>query len=89
MTMAQARIVVRDEALERGQALLRTTKLGSLTELFNVLVSRYGSHLETTWVIPAAACLCSDRKPKVLLEEFTPKVNEIEEINLDSELTGV
>jgi hypothetical protein len=88
VTMAQARIVVRDEALERGQELLKATKLGTLTELFNVLVSRYGSHLETTWVIPAS-CLCSSVQPKVLPGELTPKVNEIEETNFDGELTGV
>ena len=90
MTMAQARIVVRDEVLSRGQELLKSTKLGSLTELFNVLVSRYGSHLETTWVIPAASCLCSDTQPKITSQsDFTSKINEIEQINLDSELTGV
>ncbi|MBW4571688.1 MAG: hypothetical protein KME31_27815 [Tolypothrix carrinoi HA7290-LM1] len=87
--MAQARIVVRDEALERGQELLKATKLGSLTELFNVLVSRYGTHLQTTWVIPATSCLCSSVQPKVLPGELTPKVNEIEETNFDGELTGV
>lgn len=89
MTMAQARIVVRDEALERGQELLKATKLGSLTELFNVLVSRYGTHLQTTWVIPTTSCLCSSVQPKVLPGELTPKVNEIEETNFDGELTGV
>ena len=88
MNMAQARIVVRDEALKRGQQLLKSTKLGSLTELFNVLVSRYGSHLETTWVIPSASCLCSSVQQKVLPEQLTPMVNETES-NFDSELTGV
>nr|WP_238360787.1 hypothetical protein [Iningainema tapete] len=86
--MAQARIVVRDEALERGQELLKATKLGSLTELFNVLVSRYGTHLQTTWVIPAASCLCSSNQPIILPSDLTLKVNEIES-NFDSELTGV
>lgn len=88
MTMAQARIVVRDEALSRGQALLKTTKLGSLTELFNVLVSRYGGHLETTWVMSTPNCLCSSTQSKIR-EISISNIDEVEEINLDSELTGV
>lgn len=52
--MTQARIVLRDAALSQGEHLLRVTKLGSLTELINVMFSRYGRHLETTWeVLPA------------------------------------
>jgi hypothetical protein len=57
--MTQARITVRDEALSRAERILKITKLGSLTELFNVLVTRYGNHLEATWIIPANSCLCS------------------------------
>ncbi len=49
--MTQARIVLRDTVLERGEQLLEVTKLGSLTELINVMFSRYGTHLERTWEV--------------------------------------
>lgn len=49
--MTQARIVLRDAALERGEQLLEVTRLGSLTELINVMFSRYGKHLEETWEV--------------------------------------
>jgi hypothetical protein len=49
--MTQARIVLRDAALERGEQLLEVTRLGSLTELINVMFSRYGRHLEETWEV--------------------------------------
>ncbi len=49
--MTQARIVLRDSALERGSQLLEVTRLGSLTELINVMFSRYGRHLEETWEV--------------------------------------
>jgi hypothetical protein len=49
--MTQARIVLRDAALERGEQLLAVTRLGSLTELINVMFSRYGKHLEETWEV--------------------------------------
>lgn len=49
--MTQARIVLRDTVLERGEQLLETTKLGSLTELINVMFARYGRHLEETWEV--------------------------------------
>jgi hypothetical protein len=52
--MTQARVVIRGAALEMGEHLLKTTKLASLTELINVMFSRYGRHLEATWeVLPA------------------------------------
>ena len=50
--MKQTRIVVRDSVLLDGHKLLEATKLGSLSELFNVLIARYGKHLESTWVLP-------------------------------------
>ena len=50
--MNQTRIVVRDSVLRDGHRLLKATKIGSLSELFNVLVARYGKHLESTWVLP-------------------------------------
>ncbi len=49
--MSQARIVLRESVLERGEQLLEVTKLGSLTELINVMFSRYGKHLEQTWQV--------------------------------------
>jgi hypothetical protein len=49
--MTQARIVLRDTVLERGEQLLEVTKLGSLTELINVMFARYGRHLEETWEV--------------------------------------
>lgn len=52
--MTQARVVIRGAALEMGEHLLKTTRLASLTELINVMFSRYGRHLEATWeVLPA------------------------------------
>ncbi|MHC5862576.1 hypothetical protein [Nostoc sp.] len=49
--MVQARVVIRGAALEMGEHLLKTTKLASLTELINVMFSRYGRHLEATWEV--------------------------------------
>ena len=52
--MPQARVVIRDDVLERGEELLQVTKLGSLTELIAVMFSRYSAHLAATWeVLPA------------------------------------
>ncbi|BAZ36706.1 hypothetical protein NIES4101_26260 (plasmid) [Calothrix sp. NIES-4101] len=52
--MSQARIVLRDAALEQGERLLKVTRLATLTELINVMFSRYGRHLEETWeVLPS------------------------------------
>ena len=68
--MTQARVVIRGAALEMGERLLQVTRLASLTELINVMFSRYGRHLEETWeVLPATGtdgCAdgCAQREAK-------------------------
>jgi|GEM_PF-3686163 len=57
--MAQARIMLKDEVLEDGQRILKATSLKSLSELFTVLITRYGQHLESTWVLSPPNCQCT------------------------------
>lgn len=49
--MTQARIVLRGAALEEAEELQKFTKLGSITEVINVMFSRYADHLKQTWVV--------------------------------------
>ena len=49
--MTQARIVLRGAALEKAEQLQELTQLGSITEVINVLFSRYAKHLEQTWQV--------------------------------------
>ena len=49
--MTQARIVLRGAALEEAEELQKFTKLGSVTEVINVMFSRYADHLKQTWVV--------------------------------------
>jgi len=49
--MTQARIVLRGAALERAERLQELTQLGSVSEVINVLFSRYAKHLEETWEV--------------------------------------
>ncbi len=67
--MTQARIVLRDTVLERGEQLLEVTKLGSLTELINVMFARYGRHLEETWEVKPMFPSLTQPEP---LPEVTP-----------------
>ncbi len=62
--MTQARIVIRDTVLERGEQLLEVTKLGSLTELINVMFARYGRHLEETWEVKPMAPSYTQPEPQ-------------------------
>ena len=50
--MSQTRIVVRESALEDVEKLLAVTKLGSPSELFAVMISKYGKHFAATWEMP-------------------------------------
>ncbi|NER31770.1 MAG: hypothetical protein F6J89_30210 [Symploca sp. SIO1C4] len=49
--MTQTRIVLRGGVLERCQHLMEVTQIASLSELVNVMFSRYGKHLELTWEV--------------------------------------
>jgi hypothetical protein len=69
--MTQARIVLRDAALERGEQLLEVTRLGSLTELINVMFSRYGRHLEETWEVQPVSPTYAKAEPSPEVEAQT------------------
>ncbi len=87
--MTQARIVLRDTVLERGEQLLEKTKLGSLTELINVMFARYGRHLEETWEVkPIFPSLAQPEPlPEVLAPVTTPQIET--DFRFDEPLSGL
>ena len=87
--MTQARIVLRDTVLERGEQLLEVTKLGSLTELINVMFARYGRHLEETWEVKPM--FPSFTQPEPLPEAIVPTTAPMPETDFrfDEPLTGL
>ncbi len=89
--MTQARIVIRDAALERGEQLLKKTRLGSLTELINVMFSRYGKHLEETWEVVPVPNAQYSAMPEPLPEATAPSSVPRPEtdFSFDEPLTGL
>jgi hypothetical protein len=89
--MTQARIVLRDAALERGEQLLEITRLGSLTELINVMFSRYGRHLEETWevqpVTPTYAK--AEPSPEIGIQVMQSPTQVEPNFTFDEPLTGL
>ncbi|MBD0343331.1 MAG: hypothetical protein ICV63_00550 [Coleofasciculus sp. Co-bin14] len=87
--MTQARIVLRDTVLERGEQLLEVTKLGSLTELINVMFARYGRHLEETWEVkPMFPSLTQpETLPDVGQQAISPQVEP--DFQFNEPLTGL
>lgn len=72
--MTQARVVIRGAALEMGEHLLEVTRLASLTELINVMFSRYGKHLEATWeVLPLPNAKNAQLEPIPVMTIPAPK----------------
>jgi hypothetical protein len=47
--MAQTRIVVNPKVKVVAEDLMEVTGIDSLSNLFSILVTRYGSHLKNTW----------------------------------------
>ena len=86
--MTQARIVLRDAALERGEQLLGVTRLGSLTELINVMFSRYGRHLEETWEVQPLTPTYAKAEPLPETGQQLPTLPE-PDFSFDEPLTGL
>jgi hypothetical protein len=89
--VTQARIVIRDAALERGEQLLKKTRLGSLTELINVMFSRYGKHLEETWEVVPVPNAQYSAMPEPLPELTAPPSAPMpkSDFTFDEPLTGL
>jgi hypothetical protein len=87
----QARVVLRDTALEQGEKLLEVTRLGSLTELINVMFSRYGSHLEQTWEVKAVSPTYAQPEPSPdNREALAPSIEDkSNDFRFDEPLTGL
>jgi hypothetical protein len=49
--MGQTRIVVNPKIEPLAKEILEVTKIANLSDLFSLLVSRYGTHLKSTWVL--------------------------------------
>lgn len=88
--MTQTRIVLRDAALERGEQLLEATRLGSLTELINVMFSRYGRHLEQTWEVQPLSPTYAKAEPLPEIEQqVTTPALPAPDFRFDEPLTGL
>jgi hypothetical protein len=87
--MTQARIVLRGAALERAERLQELTQLGSISEVINVLFSRYAKHLEQTWQVEPISPTYAKAEP--LPEVTTPTTAILPEsnFNFDEPLTGL
>jgi hypothetical protein len=49
--MNQVRIVVHTKIQPLAYELMEVTQVGNLSDLFSLLVSRYASHLKSTWIV--------------------------------------
>jgi flagellar motor switch protein FliM len=67
--MTQARIVLRGAALEEAEELQKFTKLGSVTEVINVMFSRYADHLKQTWVVQPVSPAYAKTEPSPEIEQ--------------------
>ncbi len=89
--MTQARIVLRGAALEKAEQLQELTQLGSITEVINVLFSRYARHLEETWEVRPIMPSLTEPEPlpeatAPTLPARTPVQNDF---TFDEPLTGL
>jgi hypothetical protein len=86
--MTQARIVLRGAALEKAERLQEITQLGSVSELVNVLFSRYAEHLEQTWVVQPISPTYAKAEPLPETQALTPPIQE-SDFQFDEPLTGL
>ena len=68
--MAETRITVNSRVKTLADDLLQLTGVSTLSNLFAVLITRYGSHLQATWVITAG-------QPAPMQTTVQPQVNQL------------
>lgn len=89
--MTQARIVLRGAALEKAEQLQELTQLGSISEVINVLFSRYAKHLEQTWQVQPVSPTYAKAEPAPETESqaiaSTPQVES--DFTFDEPLIGL
>jgi hypothetical protein len=88
--MTQARIVLRGAALEKAERLLELTQLGSVSEVINVLFSRYARHLEETWEVQPVSPTYAKAEPlpEIVQQAIAPSIPE-NDFQFDEPLTGL
>ena len=85
----QARIVLRGAALEKAEQLQKLTQLGSITEVINVLFSRYAKHLEETWEVKPVSPTYAQAEPLPETgQQVAPALPE-SDFSFDEPLTGL
>ncbi len=88
--MTQARIVLRGAALEKAEQLQELTQLGSITEVINVLFSRYAKHLEETWEVKPVSPTYAKAEPSPELEPQAIALPQVgNDFQFDEPLTGL
>ncbi len=88
--MTQARIVLRGAALEKAEQLQELTQLGSISEVINVLFSRYANHLEQTWQVQAISPTYARAEPLPDIGQQVSAPNLPEnDFQFDEPLTGL
>jgi hypothetical protein len=85
--MTQARIVLRGAALEKAEKLQELTQLGSVSEVINVLFSRYAKHLEETWEVKPVSKTYAQAKPLLEIDQLSPSPTT--DFQFDEPLTGL
>jgi hypothetical protein len=87
--MTQARIVLRGAALEKAERLQELTQLGSVSEVINVLFSRYAKHLEETWEVKPISPTYAQAEPSPEVgQQATPALPE-SDFSFNEPLSGL
>jgi hypothetical protein len=88
--MTQARIVLRGAALEKAEKLQELTQLGSVSEVINVLFSRYAKHLEETWEVKPVSPTYAQAEPSPEVGQQAISSPRVEpDFQFDEPLTGL
>ncbi len=87
--MNQARIVLRGAALKKAEQLQELTQLGSVSEVINVLFSRYAKHLEETWEVKPMTPSYTQLEPQPDATTSTTATMPENDFSFDEPLIGL
>jgi hypothetical protein len=76
--MSQTRITLNPQVMPLAEELLQLTGVTNLSNLFGLLLTRYGHHLKYSWVITVSSATTASMQETTSMQPFQHELSQTE-----------
>ncbi|MBW4480338.1 MAG: hypothetical protein KME54_26750 [Tolypothrix brevis GSE-NOS-MK-07-07A] len=76
--MSQTRITLNPQVVPLAEELLQLTGVTNLSNLFCLLLTRYGNHLKNSWVIAVSSTTAASMQETASMQAFPHELSQTE-----------